>query len=236
MKKVEAISVFFPFWNEEQNIEKVVKKAIPQVRQIAKNWEIILIDDGSSDSTLVKANNLGRGNKNIRVVSHFPNRGYGAAIKEGFQNARYPIVVFMDGDDQFDFAEVKKFLGRIDSNDLVIGFREKRHDNVVRHVLMNLLKAWDFVFFGMSFKDIDCGFKMFKREAIEELLPLRSEGAMITTEILAKAKKRNLKIAEVPVSHYPRLYGSQSGANLWVVARAVLESSILWMDIRNGRF
>jgi hypothetical protein len=100
---------------------------------------------------------------------------------------------------------------------------------------MNMLKIWDYIFFGFWFKDIDCGFKMFKREALDEIMPLRSEGAMITTEILAKSVRKKIKIKQVEVTHYPRKYGDQSGANLPVIIRAVLESLLLWWDIRNKR-
>ena len=147
-------------------------------------------------------------------------------------------MVFLDGDGQFDFSEVEKFAEAIRKSDIVIGFRKKRRDHnlIKRMLLMNLLKVWDYILFRFMFRDIDCGFKMFTRHAIETLSPLRSEGAMITTEILAKAKKKKLKIAQVGVEHFPRKYGSQSGANLQVVIRAVLESLILWWDIRNARF
>ena len=100
---------------------------------------------------------------------------------------------------------------------------------------MYLLKFWDYIFFRFYFKDIDCGFKMFRKSALQEIMPLRSEGAMITTEILAKATRKKLKIREVEVNHYPREFGAQSGANLAVVVRAVLESFILWFDILNKR-
>ncbi|MBU2632261.1 glycosyltransferase family 2 protein, partial [Patescibacteria group bacterium] len=100
---------------------------------------------------------------------------------------------------------------------------------------MNLLKIWDFVFFRFYFRDIDCGFKMFKKSALEKILPFRSEGAMITTEILAKAKRKKLRIDQVMVSHFPRKYGDQSGGNLRVVVRAIGESFILWSDLRNER-
>ncbi|MEK9175988.1 MAG: glycosyltransferase family 2 protein [Patescibacteria group bacterium] len=235
MKKLNSVSIFFPFWNEEENIERVVNNAIPVAKEIADKWEILIIDDGSNDKTLEKANALAEENPNIRVISHMPNRGYGAALKEGFENAEYDTVVFTDGDGQFDFAEVKAFVENIGNHDIVIGYRKKRQDNLVRHILMNMLKVWDRIFFGFWFKDIDCGFKMFNRKALEEISPLRSEGAMITTEILAKAKRKKLKIKEVEVTHFPRQYGNQSGANVAVIVRAVLESLILWMDIRNKR-
>jgi glycosyltransferase involved in cell wall biosynthesis len=231
MKKFPELSIFFPFWNEGKNIEQVVTKAIPIAKNIADKWEIIMVDDGSSDNTFEVAKELESKHLNLRLVSHQPNRGYGAALKEGFESAKYKFVVFNDGDGQFDFSEVTKFLGPIENADMVIGHRKKRVDNPFRHLLMNLLKLWDLVLFGFYFKDIDCGFKLFKKEALDKIMPLRSEGAMITTEILARAKKANLKIEQVEVNHYPRIYGDQTGGNMRVIMRAVKESLFLWKDI-----
>lgn len=234
MEKVEELSIFFPFWNEEENIETVVRRAVPVANKIAQNWEIIMVDDGSSDRTLEIANSLAKENPRLKVAKNKTNRGYGAALKTGFKNSKYDLVVFTDGDNQFDFSEINKFLEKIPQNDIVIGFRKKRIDHPFRHILMNLLKIWDFLFFGFYFKDIDCGFKMFKKKALEEIIPLESEGAMITTEILAKAKRKNLKIAQVEVKHYPRIYGDQSGGNLRVILRAIKESFLIWRQL-NGR-
>lgn len=231
MDKVAELSIFFPFWNEEQNIESVVRKAIPIASKIAEKWEILMIDDGSSDKTLQIAQTLQKEDERLIPVALGKNRGYGAALKAGFDNAKYELVVFNDGDGQFDFSEITKFLPKIEGADIVIGVRKKRLDNPFRHLLMNLLKIWDFIFFGFRFKDIDCGFKLFRRGALEKIRPLESEGAMITTEILAKAKKAHLTILEVEVMHYPRIYGDQSGGNLRVILRAIKESLLLWKDI-----
>lgn len=235
MSKIEELSVFFPFWNEERNIEKVVKNAIPVVKKIAQNWEIIIVDDGSSDNTPKIAKKLAENSPYLKVITHKKNRGYGASLKSGFEAAQYGLVAFTDGDGQFDFSQVSKFLLKIKNSDIAIGYRQKRHDNPIRHVLMNLLKIWDFIFFGFVFKDIDCGFKMFRKEALERIRPFKSEGAMITTEILAKAKKQKLKITQVEVSHYPRIYGDQSGGNLRVILRAIKESFVIWKNINYGR-
>ncbi len=236
-KKLPELSIFFPFWNEEKNIETVIKKAMPIAEKIADNWEIIMIDDGSSDKTLSIAKKLVEKNKNLRIISHLPNRGYGAALKEGFNKSKFKYIIFNDGDNQFDFSEADKFMALIKNADIVIGFRKKRNDvNLLKRLLlMNMLKAWDFILFHFYFRDIDCGFKMFTREALDKIGPLRSEGAMITTEILAKAKRKKLKIKEVGVTHYPRLQGAQSGANFPVIVRAVLESLQLWYDLHYGR-
>jgi glycosyltransferase involved in cell wall biosynthesis len=235
--KLPELSIFFPFWDEEDNIRDVVGKASSVAKNIALKWEIIMVNDGSKDKTLKIANKLARNDKRLKVISLHPNRGYGAALRAGFDQARYEYVVFTDGDGQFDFSEIDKFIEKIKNADIVIGFRKKRRDKNImkRLLLMNLLKIWDLVLFRFYYKDIDCGFKMFKKSALVKLMPLRSEGAMITTEILAKAKRKKLKIAEVGVTHYPRLKGHQSGANIPVIIRALLESYILWYDLHYGR-
>jgi len=231
MNKVPELSIFFPFWNEEENVESVISKAIPIAKNLADKWEIIIIDDGSSDKTLEIAKRISSKDSRLIVISHNKNRGYGAALKTGLTRARYELVVFNDGDGQFDLSEADKFLEKIDKADMVIGFRKKRLDNPFRHILMNLLKIWDFIFFGFTFKDIDCGFKLFRKKSVNKILPLQSEGAMITTEILARAKKAKLKILQVEVNHYPRIYGDQSGGNLRVILRAIRESISLWINI-----
>ncbi len=236
VKKLPELSIFFPFWNEEENIEEVVTKAASIAKEVADIWEILMIDDGSSDKTHEIAQKLAKKDPHLLLFSHKPNRGYGAALHEGFTHARYKYVVFTDGDGQFDFSEVTKFVELIDQSDMVIGFRKKRQDPLKRHILMILLKIWDFVFFRFYFKDIDCGFKMFKRGAIEAIMPLRSEGAMITTEILAKAKAKKLKIAQVGVTHLSRMRGEQTGGKISTIIQAMLESFILYWDIKNGRF
>lgn len=238
MDKLPELSIFFPFWNEEENVEQVVGKALEVAPKIANKYEVLIIDDGSKDHTLRKSEELAKKHKQVRVISHKINRGYGAALRSGFENAQFQYVVFTDGDLQFDFSEVEKFIVKIAKADMVIGFRTKRRDKNLfkRLLLMNLLKIWDIVLFGFSVKDIDCGFKMFRREALDKIRPLHSEGAMITTEILAKATKKHLKIVQVGVTHYPREHGEQTGANVFVIIRAILESFSLFMDIKNKRF
>ena len=129
MHKVSELSIFFPFWNEQDNIEDVIKKAIPVAQKVADKWEIIMVDDGSSDKTPEIARKLVKQDSRLSVVSHEKNRGYGAALKTGFAKAKYNLVVFNDGDGQFDLSEVTKFLERIENADIVIGYRKKRLDN-----------------------------------------------------------------------------------------------------------
>lgn len=235
-KKLPELSIFFPLWNEEANIETLLEQVLPVARQVAEKWEILLIDDGSTDKTAKKAEKLIRTYPRIRLISHKVNRGYGAALKTGFANAKYSYIVFTDGDLQFDFSEVTRLIEYITKSDIVIGYRKKRDDTFFRYVLMILHRIWSYLFFGLYVKDIDCGFKLFRKSAIDAISPLRSEGAMITTEILAKAKNKKLRIAQVEVSHYARKHGDSSGGNIAVIIRAMLETFLLVWDIRNKRF
>jgi glycosyltransferase involved in cell wall biosynthesis len=110
-QKLPELTIFFPFWNEEKNVTHVVENAIPIASQVAEKWEIIIVDDGSSDKTLELGRQLEKKHAHVRVITHSPNRGYGAALKEGFENAKYEYVVFTDGDRQFDFVEFKDIDG-----------------------------------------------------------------------------------------------------------------------------
>ena len=125
MTKVSELSIFFPFWNEEKNVESVVEKAIPVAEKVAEKWEIIMVDDGSSDNTLEIAKKLAAKDKRLVVATHKTNSGYGAALKTGLAKSKYGLIVFNDGDGQFDFSEVTKFLDAIDKADIVIGYRKK---------------------------------------------------------------------------------------------------------------
>ena len=139
---------------------------------------------------------------------------------------------------QFEFSEIDRFFEKQKQTgaDLVIGYYKKRQVSKTKIITSRLWEALVYVMFRLHVRDIDCGFKMFNIKAVEAMSPLRSEGAMISTEILVKAKRKKLKISEVGVNHYPREFGEQNGSNLAVITRAVLESLILWWDIRNGRF
>lgn len=222
--KVKNLSLFFPAYNEAGNIKRTVEKATPVLKEVAYQYEIIVIDDGSIDGTDTVVRQLIRKNPALKLIRHEKNFGYGAALISGFKDSQYDLVVFNDGDGQFDFSEIKKFLPSIKNNDLVIGYRKKRADPFFRILIQFLLQIWALGFFGLKFKDIDCGFKLIKKEALKKIWPLKSQGAMISTEILYKAKKFGLKIGEVPVSHYPRKIGKQTGGNLRVILKAVKET------------
>lgn len=233
----DCISVFFPCINEEGNIENTVIKAEGVLKKLNLKYEIIIIDDGSTDKTGQIADNLAKENSNIRVIHHPKNLGYGEALKSGFYNARFETIVYTDGDGQFDFAEVTKFLDKINEYDLIIGYRIKRRDPFVRILFKEGWRMSLLTFFGLTLKDVDCGFKMIRREVLERIPHLEStRGAMINAELAIKAKTAGFKIAEVGVTHYPRLSGKPTGANLQVIIKSFFDLLRLYWKLKDQKF
>ncbi len=235
MQKLKSLSVFFPFYNEETTLADTARKADKIAREIAQKYEILMINDGSKDRTAEVGKEIEKEIPRAKLISHPVNRGYGAALKTGFYNAKYEWIAFTDGDGQFDFSEITDFIKTQQQTnaDLVVGWYRHRAVSFVRK--LNTF-FWQFVvrlFFGLKVRDIDCGFKFIRRDVIQKISPLESErGAFISTEFLIKALKNGFKITEIPVTHYPRLAGHGTGANLNVIIRSFLDLFRLWKKLR----
>ncbi|HUS52029.1 MAG TPA: glycosyltransferase family 2 protein [Candidatus Bathyarchaeia archaeon] len=217
--KVDGLSVFFPAYNEEANIGKILRRAVKILPQMAKKWEILVINDGSTDRTGKIVEELIKKEPRIRMITHTPNRGYGATLKSGLYNSLYQLILFTDADGQFDFSEAERFLKAQSETkaDLVIGYYLKR---AVPFYRIWASRAWEmviFLMFGLKVRDIDCGFKLLRKEVVEKISRLQSErGPFISSELLIKAKKAGFKIVELGVRHYPRKEGRATGASLRV--------------------
>jgi glycosyltransferase involved in cell wall biosynthesis len=231
--RVPALSYFFPAHNEEANLEPLVAEALATLPALAVAFEIIAVDDGSRDATGAIADRLAAKNAGVvRVVHHPTNLGYGAAIRSGFQAARYPLICFTDGDRQFRVADLARLLARLDEPDLpdvVAGYRIQRADPLVRTAYARIYRLANRVWFGLRVRDIDCACKVLRREALEGVR-VESGGAFFTAELLIKLGALGRRIAETGVPHYPRTAGSQTGARLSVVWRAVKD--FWWLRLR----
>jgi len=214
-----SISVFYPMHNEEGNIRQAVHAALDVLPAVSKDYEIIIVDDGSSDDTGRIADELSHAGDKIRVVHHPVNLGYGGALKSGFRASRFELVFFTDGDNQFELGEIRELLKHIDRYDLVIGRRVGRKDPIHRR-----LNAWAWnilvrILFGLKVRDIDCAFKLIRKRVLDSV-EFESNGAFISTELLVKVHEAGYTMLQVPVRHRPRTAGAQSGADLRVIARA----------------
>lgn len=220
MEKIPELSLFFPAYNEETNLKNTVEKVIPVLDKVAEKYEVIIVNDGSKDKTGEIAAKLADEYPFIKVITHSPNRGYGAALKSGMYNSRYEWIAFTDADGQFDFSEITKFIDKQKetSADLVIGYYLKRAVPFYRILGSKIWELVVLLLFGLKVKDIDCGFKFFRKKVVENISKLEAErGPFISSEFLVKAKKAGFKISEVGVHHYPRAGGKQTGASLKVI-------------------
>ncbi len=241
MKKyqLDELSVFFPCYNEEKNIENTVSKAIKVLNNVVKKWEIILINDGSKDNTGKVLEKIKFANpKQIKIITHDPNRGYGAALKSGLYNSQYQWIAFSDSDGQFDFGEITKFIDKQKetNSDIVIGYYLSRK---VSKATILTSKIWEiivFILFGLKVTDIDCGFKLINKKVVDTIPRLEAErGAFISSEFLIKSKKSGFKISELGVHHYPRVEGQATGRNIKVIIKSFSDLFGLWYKINFKR-
>lgn len=233
VKKIKEISVFFPAYNEEANIANTVVKAKNVLEKIAKKWEIIVVNDGSSDDTLKIARELAKEDKRVRIVNHKKNKGYGEALKSGFYNAKYAWIATIDADGQFDFAEIEKLWKKTDKAQVVIGYRMDRQDSAIRKFF-----GWGWTFLanillGINVRDVDCSFKLVNKKVINKIPKLEStRGGMISPELLAKAKHSGFTIEQVGVHHFSRKVGHQTGADVGVIVKSFVDLLKLWRKLK----
>lgn len=217
-KKPVSISVFFPCYNEQGNIARTAQRAIDVLQKLVADYEVIIVDDGSSDATAKIADEIAGQNNRVKVVHHPTNLGYGAALQSGFKAATKELVFYTDGDGQFDINELPPLLPLIKQYDIVSCYRLNRQDSLIRK-----LNGWAWtklvgLLFNMKVRDIDCAFKLYKREIFDNIR-MSSSGALIDAEILARAVRKGYTITQRPVHHYPRTAGVQTGAKLRVILR-----------------
>ena len=219
------LTFVLPAYNEGSNIARSVLAAKAALSRLVgqggiDSWEIIVVDDGSEDGTGNEVRALGL--EEVRLVTHHRNRGYGAALRSGFDASRGRLVFFTDADLQFNADEIDRLLPWVERYDIVTGYRSPRQDPWVRRANA---AAWGIALygaFGLDVTDVNCAFKLFRREVLEGL-DIDSVGAFVNAEILLKASQRGATIKEVPVSHYARVAGTQTGAHPKVVLRAFVE-------------
>jgi glycosyltransferase involved in cell wall biosynthesis len=241
--RVPELSYFFPAHDEKDNLEALVAEAMDALPLLAERFEIVCVDDGSTDGTAAIADRLAAEHPDVvRVVHHPINRGYGAAVRSGLGSARYPLICFTDGDRQFRVADLGILLTRLLEADeqgepagVVAGYRIKRADPAIRLAYARVYRACLRLFFGLRVRDPDCACKLFRRSALAGVR-VESGGAFLSAELLIKIGRRGGRIVEAGVPHYPRTAGRASGADPRVVARAVRDFWALRLRLwANGR-
>lgn len=218
---VRELSVVLPAFNEAENIERVVRDCVSYLDGTGLDYELVVTNDGSRDQTGAVLDRLAQELPRLRPQHHPQNRGYGAALRTGFDAASKRFVFYMDGDGQFDIKELDLLLPlATDEDHFVTGYRIVRNDPFMRRLNAKLFGGWLVrILLHVRVRDLNCAFKLIPKKILDTI-HLESTGALINAEMYGRAIRKGFKIKEVGVHHYPRIAGVQTGAHLSVIVRA----------------
>ncbi len=223
-----TLSLVLPAYNEEDNIEIVVRRALEVLPDYTTGFEIVVVNDGSRDRTGEIIDDLASEDDRVRPVHHATNQGYGGAVKSGFRASTCDYVMFMDADRQFDIADIRLLTPFVPLFDIVAGFRMERSDPIHRRINAEVFNLAIRILFDVHIRDLDCAFKIFRGDLIRSL-ELTSGGALLNAETMAKLRRQGATMVQVGVPHHPRVAGTATGGNLKVILRAMWGTVILWL-------
>ena len=230
-KALTSLSLFFPCYNESENVGPMIEQAVKVGEDYGTDYEVVVVDDGSSDNSASIVKSWSAKNPRVRLVQHKTNQGYGAALRTGFKNATKDLIFLTDGDNQFRLADIDKLFSKIDSCDVVAGFRINRMDKGHRRLQGFLWTQLNKVLFQLPIRDVDCAFKLFRKKAVEGLA-LESNYLLIHAEILARLKKKGMRIEEIGITHYPRTAGQATATKPSAIFKTFYELFRIYWHIR----
>ena len=226
-----GLSVFFPVYNDGGTIASMVITADTAARRLTDDYEIIVVNDGSSDATAEVLQELTRLNLRVRIVDHPTNRGYGAALRSGFAAATKDLVFYTDGDAQYDPREMTVLWDRLTADvDMVNGFKINRSDPLHRIIIGRVYHNTVKLLFGLRLRDVDCDFRLLRRRIFERVTLEKSSG-VICLEMMKKIQDAGFRVAEEPIHHYHRAYGRSQFFNVRRLVRTAVDVAKLWVAL-----
>jgi len=225
-----SLTIFFPAYNDEKTIGQLVIKSINIAKELTKDYEVIVIDDCSPDKSGIIADKLAKKHKEVKVIHHKKNKGYGGALKSGFYNASKDLIFYTDGDAQYNVEELKKLFPHITKVDIVNGYKIKRADKFHRVILGRLYHWTVKLLFNLKIRDVDCDFRLMKRNIFDKI-KLKSNSGVICVELMRKIKMNKFKIKEIPVHHYSRQYGHSQFFNFGRIILVFSSLARLWWTL-----
>jgi glycosyltransferase involved in cell wall biosynthesis len=226
-----GISVFFPAFNDEKIIGTLVTEVLALLPTLTDNYEVIVVNDGSTDATGDLVEEMARVSPHLQVFSHKTNQGYGAAIRSGFSQASKDLIFYTDGDGQYDVRELACLLPLMTSAcDVVNGYKIKRADGRHRIFIGSVYNRLARLLFRLPTRDVDCDFRLIRRSALEGIKLVSSSG-VICVEMIYKLHAAGCVFAEAPVHHYPRAYGRSQFFTLKRAGRTAFDFLALWIEL-----
>lgn len=229
----DSISIVIPAFNEEATIVSVVEEAREVLKSLARDYEVLVVDDGSTDQTGILAENIARSDPaHVRVLHHETNKGFAGAIKTCYANASQDWVFLAPADKQVDLSELENFVALTDGMDIVVGYRKHRADGLRREMNSFVFHLLCRIFFGIKLKQISTS-KLYRRSLLQSI-PLQAapSSAMIEPEVIFKAIRRGARITEVGMNHYPRAAGKPKGTGARMIMNTFGEMFRLWWVLR----
>jgi len=225
-----TLSVFFPAYHDENNIGAVVNQTIAVLPELKlKDYEITIIEDGSPDRTGQVADQLAAQYKQVKVIHHQTNWGYGATLAEGFRTARFEYVFYTDGDNQYNLDELKKLVALTSCSDIIIGYRQKKQYSTYKKTVSLCYNIIIRALFNLPYKDINCAFKLIKTDLFKKI-SLESTQGFIDAEIIIKARQLGYSITEIGITHLPRKNGQSTGTKPIVIFKTIQEILKQWYN------
>jgi glycosyltransferase involved in cell wall biosynthesis len=216
------ISIFFPAYNEEGNIESAVRSAVEVLSEICSDYEVLVINDASTDRTGEIADALARGNPKVRVIHHPENRQLGGAMRTGLNQATKDLVAYVDADNPVDLKEITRALEYMDSADVVIGYRLNREETLKRAIYSRVYNFLIRVLYGIKVKDVNFSFKIFRRQVLDTIV-LKTASSFLDAELLIASKRAGFAIKEIGIRYYPRVAGKSTMASPGVIWKIVCD-------------
>lgn len=229
-----SISAFFPCYNDAATIQDMVLAAAETLRTLTDDYEVIVVNDGSHDDSAGVLEELQHGCPYLRVVTHEWNRGYGGALRSGFAAASKELVFYTDGDAQYDPHELADLYAELTPGvDVVQGWKIGRQDGFHRKIIGRAYHHCVRFLFGLHVRDVDCDFRLLRRCVLESF-PLSSDSGSITVELVARIEQGGFRMRELPVHHYPRLYGRSQFFSMRRIGRTFAQLTGLWFQLHFG--
>ena len=222
MTKLTSLSFVFPMYNEIENIEACVTGALQIGKKLGIDFEVVVVDDASTDGCGELADQLALVYPELRVIHQPVNRKLGGTLRTGFSEARKDYILYMDSDLPLDFDDVAAAIPQIDDADILIGYRLTRDEPIKRKILSRGYNLLIRTLFGLKVQDVNFSFKLFKREILTNV-QLQSEGSFIDAELLIEAHKQGRVIKEIGLDYHPRVAGESTLVSIGVIKKCFSE-------------
>ncbi len=231
IKKLNSLSIFFPCYNDNATIASLIVMAFKVARDIAYDYEVLVVDDGSQDATREVLEELRGIFPKFKVIYHKKNMGYGAALRAGFKESKKDFIFYTDGDAQYDVRQLYNLvLVLTDNVDIVNGFKIKRSDSLYRVVIGRIYHRIVCFLFGIKIKDVDCDFRLMRSDIFKKI-DLKYNSGIICVELIKKIQDAGFNFAQVGVNHYFRAHGKSQFFNTHRLFKVFLDIARLWLEL-----